>query len=79
MAKAKWSSFTLDLHAEMPYWSLPKDKRAELWDDGLHFTEAGYDLMGSIIAERLVQLSSGSEGVGETTKHTVQHPMNVGL
>ena len=37
---------------------MPEEKRKEIWDDGVHFTEKGYDLMGDIIAERLVELIS---------------------
>lgn len=33
----------------------------EIWDDGLHLTEAGYKRMGDAIAARLVELLSGAE------------------
>jgi lysophospholipase L1-like esterase len=42
---------------------MPEEQRREIWDDGLHFTERGYDLMGRIIAERLSALISEIKGV----------------
>ena len=48
--------FTLDLCSSIPW---PEDDSAEqdrLWDDGLHFTPAGYDLIGDVVAERLIAL-----------------------
>ena len=51
-----WNSFTLDLFEKMPYHSLAKEERKELWDDGLHFTTAGYAKIGSLVAERLIEI-----------------------
>ncbi|PMD13280.1 SGNH hydrolase [Hyaloscypha hepaticicola] len=48
--------FTLDLFEKMPYHSLTKEERKELWDDGLHFTAAGYAKIGSLVAERLIEI-----------------------
>jgi hypothetical protein len=42
---------------------MPAERRSEIWDDGVHFTEAGYDLMGEIIAERLIELIGETESV----------------
>lgn len=53
---ANRNSFTLDLFEKMPYHSLTKEERKELWDDGLHFTAAGYAKIGSLIAERLIEI-----------------------
>jgi hypothetical protein len=36
--------------------------RDEIWDDGLHFTEHGYSVMGDHIASRLVELVAESQG-----------------
>jgi hypothetical protein len=36
--------------------SLPDKRRSELWSDGVHFTHAGYDLMGTLIANRLIEI-----------------------
>lgn len=52
------ASYTLDLHAAMPYWNMTDDQRQELWSDGLHFTAEGYELMGSIISDRLFEIIS---------------------
>ena len=31
-------------------------ERDLIWDDGLHFTKAGYERMGRFVAERLIEL-----------------------
>jgi hypothetical protein len=46
----------------MPYHSMTDEKsRDEIWDDGLHFTEHGYSVMGNHIAKRLVDLVAESQ------------------
>lgn len=50
--------FLFDLNKKIPYHSLPAEERDRIWDDGVHFTPAGYDLMGEYLAERLVQIIS---------------------
>lgn len=35
---------------------MPVERRKEIWDDEVHFTEKGYDLIGELLAERLVEL-----------------------
>jgi hypothetical protein len=35
--------------------------RDEIWDDGLHFTEHGYGVMGDHIASRLAHLVAESQ------------------
>lgn len=32
--------------------------RDEIWDDGLHLTSKGYEMMGEMIAERLIEVSN---------------------
>ncbi|KAN0121772.1 SGNH hydrolase [Hyaloscypha variabilis] len=55
--------FTLDLFEKMPYHSLGEEDRNELWDDGLHFTAAGYAKIGRLVADRLIEIiNSESEG-----------------
>jgi lysophospholipase L1-like esterase len=64
--------YTLDLHAKIPYFSMPEARRKEIWDDGVHFTPEGYDLMGSIIANRLMELELKlKHGVNDTNEKTV--------
>ncbi|CAG8977590.1 hypothetical protein HYALB_00008366 [Hymenoscyphus albidus] len=46
----------LDLHAAMPYHSLSDSEQERLWDDGLHFTEAGYEKMGILLGERILSI-----------------------
>ncbi|KAL1968087.1 hypothetical protein VTN77DRAFT_2217 [Rasamsonia byssochlamydoides] len=47
---------TFDLHSALPYHSMPENQREKIWDDGLHLTDEGYDLMGKLIAGRLIEL-----------------------
>jgi len=47
---------------------MPEEKRQKVWDDGVHFTEEGYDLMGEIIAKRLAGLIGEIEGDGKAQK-----------
>jgi len=35
---------------------MPEEERRDIWDDGTHFTPRGYDLMGTTIAARVVEL-----------------------
>jgi lysophospholipase L1-like esterase len=35
---------------------MPEEQRKRIWDDGLHFRDEGYDLMGELIADRLLEL-----------------------
>ena len=35
---------------------MPEKRRNELWDDGVHFTHAGYDLMGTLVGNRLIDI-----------------------
>ncbi|KAL1988688.1 hypothetical protein VTN96DRAFT_8388 [Rasamsonia emersonii] len=48
--------YTFDLHSALPYHSLSENERERIWDDGLHLTDEGYDLMGELVAGRLVEL-----------------------
>ncbi len=47
-----------DLCAAIPYHDMAPDKRKIIWDDGLHLKKAGYDLMGSTIAQHLEKTMS---------------------
>jgi lysophospholipase L1-like esterase len=53
--------FTLDLFEKMPYHSLSNEERHEIWDDGLHFTAAGYAKIGSLVAERLIEIINAED------------------
>ncbi|TLS24576.1 hypothetical protein PpBr36_08817 [Pyricularia pennisetigena] len=50
-----------DHHAAVPYWSLSQEERDKYWDDDVHLTADGYDLMGKMIAARLVDILLGEE------------------
>ncbi|KAK7744844.1 hypothetical protein SLS53_003077 [Cytospora paraplurivora] len=48
--------FVFDLASAIPFWSLADAERDKYWDDHIHLTSAGYDLMGEKIAAHLVEL-----------------------
>lgn len=51
------ASYTFDLHQAVPYRSMSEADREKYWDpDGVHFTEAGYDLIGEKVAEGLIKI-----------------------
>ena len=46
-----------------------EEDRHELWDDGLHLTAAGYEVMGELVARRMLEVLGVSEvEVVETTE-----------
>ena len=45
------NSYTFDLHKAIPFWSMKEEQRKAIWEDGVHFTEKGYDLMGWLQAQ----------------------------
>ncbi|KAK4034061.1 SGNH hydrolase-type esterase domain-containing protein [Parachaetomium inaequale] len=45
-----------DLNKAVPYWSMTETDRAKYWDDHLHFTPDGYDLIGNKVGMALVSL-----------------------
>lgn len=45
--------YTCDVSKEIPYHTMVPEERIKIWDDGLHFKKAGYDLMGDVIADRM--------------------------
>lgn len=57
-------SYTFDLFRAIPWESMDEDHRARIWDDGIHFTPEGYDLLGSMLADRIVELTTGSQEIG---------------
>lgn len=40
---------------------MPEEERDEIWDDGLHFTPAGYERVGRLVAERLIEILRGDK------------------
>jgi hypothetical protein len=45
-----------DLHKAVPYYSLSDADKAKYWDDHLHFTPDGYDLIGNKVGMALVSI-----------------------
>ncbi|PYI36786.1 hypothetical protein BP00DRAFT_431905 [Aspergillus indologenus CBS 114.80] len=52
------SFYAFDLHKEVPYHSAAQDFKEKIWDDGVHMKPDGYDLVGNLIADHLIQLLS---------------------
>lgn len=50
------NSHVFDLHAAVPYWSMSEEDRVRYWDDAIHFTPDGYDLIGQRVGIALVSL-----------------------
>ncbi|KAJ5979744.1 hypothetical protein N7481_007042 [Penicillium waksmanii] len=48
--------FAFDLCAAIPYHSASKEFQNKIFDDGLHLTPDGYDLMGEVIGEHMAGL-----------------------
>ena len=48
--------YELDLAKAVPYFAMPDEQRKDIWFDGVHFTEEGYDLVGRTIATRLIEV-----------------------
>ncbi|EAQ89382.1 hypothetical protein CHGG_06001 [Chaetomium globosum CBS 148.51] len=48
--------YVYDLHAVIPFFSMPLSDRKKYWGDHIHFTADGYDMMGNKIGIYLVSL-----------------------
>lgn len=57
----------LDLCAKVPFFAMKETMRDRIWDDGLHLTMDGYEMMGEAIATKLIELLS-----------TIKKPVNAG-
>jgi transcriptional regulator GlxA family with amidase domain len=56
-------SHVYDLNRHVPYWSMPEADRRRFWDDHIHFTAAGYDLIGNKVGIALVSLLARQRGL----------------
>ncbi|OWP03047.1 hypothetical protein B2J93_3673 [Marssonina coronariae] len=53
--------YTYDLYEAMPYWEMDKEMRDEVWDDNIHFTAKGYDMIGKLLADQLFEIMQKAE------------------
>jgi len=60
-SKLMRNSYTYDLRKAVP-WDVPEEQRNEIWDDPVHFTAKGYDLIGRLLAERLTEIIQTQSG-----------------
>ncbi len=49
-------SHVFDLNAAVTYYSMSEVDRKRYWDDHIHFTPDGYDLIGNKVGIRLVSI-----------------------
>lgn len=54
--------YIFDLHKRIPYHDIDEEERKAIWDDGLHFTEEGYERIGLIVGRRLLGIIAYGEG-----------------
>jgi hypothetical protein len=54
--------YIFDLNKKITYHGMEAEEREEIWDDGLHLSEKGYERMGRMVGERLVGILNGVEG-----------------
>lgn len=48
--------YVFDLWDKMRFHGITEEERKERWDDHLHFTEKGYEMIGEMVGERLVEI-----------------------
>ncbi|KAL8708912.1 MAG: hypothetical protein Q9220_006244 [cf. Caloplaca sp. 1 TL-2023] len=48
--------FVADVYQVVPYPSMDVELRRKIFDDGLHFKPAGYDMIGDAIADRFIEI-----------------------
>jgi len=58
--------YHMDLCKAIPYFAMEEKKRDIIWDDGLHLTAEGYDMMGDAIGAHLVELLPTLQNVKNT-------------
>ena len=51
-----WNSHVFDLNAVIPYFAMSEGDRERYWDDAIHFTPDGYDLLGNKVGIALVNI-----------------------
>ena len=56
--------YTADVAAAIPWSGMSEPKRKRIWDDAVHLTKEGYELMGDAIADRLIQIVNESKSIG---------------
>jgi len=64
-AFARPNFYAFDFHAALPYFALSEEDIERYWDDSVHLTPDGYDLMGEKIAaamEASLRAEFGTQG-----------------
>ena len=55
----------MDLCAEVPWGAMGEGERKLVWDDGLHFTERGYGIIGEVTGRFILGMLGVEGGVGD--------------
>lgn len=63
----------LDLEAAFNYYNLTPERRVQLFDDGVHLTAYGYDLLGSYVYRGLLD-AMGVQNTEKAKLDAVQKP-----
>ncbi|KAL8980179.1 MAG: hypothetical protein Q9205_004666 [Flavoplaca limonia] len=58
--------FVADLFSKIQYAKTSSEMRKAIWDDGLHFKPAGYDMIGDAIADRLLEVIETGYRISQT-------------
>ena len=53
--------YVADVATAIPYKNMSQSDRKLFWSDDTHLTQAGYALMGDVIADRLIDLVQGKD------------------
>lgn len=68
--------YAFDFQKTFSYANMPADDRKRFWDDAVHFSPAGYDRMGELVADSLINILKAEEhaaaGPEPTTLSTVR-------
>jgi lysophospholipase L1-like esterase len=51
------------LHRKIPYHTASEKFREEMFNDGLHLTAQGYDLLGNLVGKHLVNLLKEGDSI----------------
>jgi len=52
-SKSEDKTLLVDFASKILYHGVPREERDKYWDDGIHFTPDGYDVIGVMVFEAL--------------------------
>ncbi|KAL6717541.1 hypothetical protein ACLMJK_005456 [Lecanora helva] len=60
----------------IPWTGMDEKERTKIWDDGVHLTKEGYELMGDTIADRLIDIVKEQQPLG-TSHNSDTHGLRI--